>query len=370
MAKTQLSALEIHYLLKELDILINSKLDKIYHPKKKEIILQLHVPNKGKHTLSVSPAAVFLADSKPFVGEPSDLCMYLRKKLKNARLRSISQPGFERVISFEFENKQGKFNLVVEMFSTGNIILVKDKEILTAAEYQNWSDRTIRPKEEYIYPAKEHNFLNIKKPELKRLLNDTEKESLVKCLAVDLSLGGTYAEELCILSGIDKNKKPSELKEKDISDLLEKIKKLRSKKPSACIVVQKDKTVDITPFKLEYYSDLKQENAPSFNKALSRYFSKKKTSEKKAVRKKKLDKIRNIIQSQKDTIKKLEEDIKENKEKADKIYENYQMIDSLLDELKEISKKHPWKDIQKKLKGHKLIKQVNPKNKSILIELK
>ncbi|MBD3249359.1 hypothetical protein GF336_04910 [Candidatus Woesearchaeota archaeon] len=370
MAKTQLSALEIHYLLKELGILLNSKLDKIYHPKKKEIILQLHVPNKGKHTLTISPTAIFLAKTKPFIGEPSDLCMYLRKKLKNARLRSISQPDFERIVSFNFENKQGRFNLLVEMFSTGNIILLKDNKILTAAEYQNWSNRTIKPREEYIYPAKEHNFLEIKKPELKKLLSSTKKDSLVKSLAIDLSLGGTYAEELCILSGIEKSKKPSELEEKDISSLFENIKKIRTKKLSPKTVIQKDKTVDITPFKLKYYSDLKQKKADSFNKALDDYFSKKKTSEKKAVQEKKLDRIKNIIQSQKDTIKKLESDIKENKAKADKIYENYQLIDSLLKELKQISKKHSWKDIQKKLKDHKLIKQVNPKDKTIVVELR
>jgi len=44
-----LSALEINYLTKELIFLVGAKIDKIYSPRRKELILQLFVPSKGKH---------------------------------------------------------------------------------------------------------------------------------------------------------------------------------------------------------------------------------------------------------------------------------------------------------------------------------
>ena len=51
------------------------------------------------------------------------------------------------------------------------------------------------------------------------------------------------------------------------------------------------------------------------------------------------------------------------------LYKNYKLIKEILEELKEISKKHSWKEIKEKLKGHKLIKEVIPKEKSVVIEL-
>ena len=46
-----------------------------------------------------------------------------------------------------------------------------------------------------------------------------------------------------------------------------------------------------------------------------------------------------------------------------------ELISKNLEELKEISKKHNWAEIKEKLKVHKLIKEVIPAEKSIVIEL-
>ena len=43
--KSQLTSLEINYLLKEFKILLNSRIDKIFQVGKKEFYLQLHVSN-------------------------------------------------------------------------------------------------------------------------------------------------------------------------------------------------------------------------------------------------------------------------------------------------------------------------------------
>ena len=60
--------------------------------------------------------------------------MYLRKKIGTARLRKISQIGFERILNLEFESKETKYNLIAEIFSKGNIILLKENKILVASE--------------------------------------------------------------------------------------------------------------------------------------------------------------------------------------------------------------------------------------------
>ena len=189
MVKTQLSSIDIHYIVQELQFLINAKIDKIYNPTKKEILIQFHVPNKGKQQLKINEHSIYLTEHKFPADSPSEFCIYLRKKLTNSRLRKIEQIGFERIISFSFETKEGILQLTTELFSKGNIILTKDNKILIAAEQQKWSSRIIKPKETYIYPTREYNLMELKQAELKNLLTKTNKESIVKSLAIDLGLG-------------------------------------------------------------------------------------------------------------------------------------------------------------------------------------
>ncbi|MBD3355412.1 hypothetical protein GF361_05550 [Candidatus Woesearchaeota archaeon] len=366
----KLAALEIHYLIKEFKTLIDAKVDKIYAPRKKELFLRLHVPNKGKHILKIDEKSIYLTESRPKASSPSDFCMYLRKKLENARLRKINQIRFERIVSLTFETKTQKFHLIAELFSRGNIILVKDKKILVAAEYQKWKTRTVRPRAIYKHPKKEYNFLTLKKEDFKNLLSSTNKESIVKSLAVDLGLGGTYSEEACGLSKIDKDKDPKKLDDKEFSTLFSELTEIKDKKLDPRIVSKKEKIIDLVPFKLEIYKDFKQKKADSYSNILSRYFLKIRSQVQKQKKQKKLNQIKEIIKDQEQSITNLKKQEKINKEKAEKIYENYQKISGLLEELKKISKKHSWDEIKEKLKGHKLIKEVIPEEKSVVIDIK
>lgn len=368
--KTQLASLDLHYLIKELQFLINSKLDKIYHPSKKELLLQFHVPGIGKKQLKINAQSIYLTEYKSPAAPPSDLCMFLRKKLNNARLRAIKQLGFERILSFDFQTKTENFSLIFELFSRGNIILTKANKILVAAEYQKWAARTIRPGQTYSYPAKEYNLLELKKPYLTTLLTSTNKESLVKCLALDLGLGGIYSEEACLLANIDKNKKPSKLNSKDLEKLFAALKKLQTKKLDPRTVYKAKELIDIVPFELKLYKDLKQEPAKTFSQALDSYFSKQVLLQEKAKFQKQLEKIQEIIQKQKQNIANLKKSELENKEKAELLYQNYKLVSEILQELKKATKKYTWKEIKEKLKGHKLIKEVIPAEKTIIIELK
>ena len=82
----------------------------------------------------------------------------------------------------------------------------------------------------------------------------------------------------------------------------------------------------------------------------------------------KVEETERIVEQQEKNIRKLEKEEQENREKAEFIYAHYQDINPLLSELKEIAKKHSWHDIKAKLKGHKTIKEVNPKEKTVVVE--
>ncbi|MBW2993685.1 NFACT family protein [Candidatus Woesearchaeota archaeon] len=334
----QLTALDLHYLLKELQEFIGGKVDQIYSPSKKELVLQFHIPGIGKRILIVRvPGLIWVSDTKPQSDKLSDFCKTLRKHLGNSRLRKIKQIGFERIIEFIFEKKE-MYSLIFEMFSKGNILLVKNKKIIAAVEYQKWAGRTLRPREEYNWPKKEYNFLELKLNDLKNLFLETKKESAVKSLAIELGLGGNYAEDVCSIAGVDKNKKPDTLNASEIKKLFGTFSDLKKKKVGRVI--------------------------------LSRFMPEKEMSPGERKYLKKVEEIGRIISEQKQKIKGLENSEKENKKKAELLYEKYNLVKEIIAQIKKARKKYSWKEIKDKLKAHKLIKEINEKEKTIVLELK
>jgi len=373
--KKNLAALELSYVVKELGVLIDAKLDKIYHPCKQVILLQFHITSIGKKILRISvPDYLYLTDYKGKSPEnPSGFCMVLRKNLEQSRLIAIKQLGSERIVELLFE-KNEKHKLFIELFSTGNIVLCKEDGTITSAlETKKWKGRTIRGGIEYDFPKREINFFDFKKPELKELLKSTEKDSLVTCLAIDLGLGGVYAEESCLLAEIDKKISPKKVNENELNNLLKAIKSLCNNKINPFSVYDKENIVDISPFNLELYKGFKKQDFKSYNEALDSYFTDKvkeeKIDESEIAHKKQADKLNKIIDEQKNQIKRMEVSVKTNNEKAEMIYSNYKLIDEILQEIKKAREKYSWQEIKEKLKGHKIIKDINEKEGQIIIEI-
>ena len=368
--KKDLSSLEIHFILKELKLLVDQKIDQIYHPDKKELLLQFHVTGKGKHILRIIAGKyLFLTETKEEYGEPSGFCMFLRKHLGNSRLRSINQLGSERIVEFIFEKKDGKEKLIIELFGNGNILLTDENHtILSAVEYHRWKDREIRAKVEYQYPKRPINIFDLKLKDLKETIKNSNKESIVKTLAIDIGLGGLYSEEICLLTKLDKNKKPTEITENNIKKLSDEISNLLKNKIKAKIVYKEDELIDAVPFDLEIYNKNNKKEFETFSQTLDSYASSKKEV-KKTPKQKQIEKLKRIIEKQQEKIKELGEKEKTQKERAELIYTNYKLIDEILKEIKKASEKYSWDEIKEKLKGHKIIKEINTKDKKITITI-
>jgi len=314
--KKSLTSLELHYVIGELQFLIGAKVDKIYHPDKDKLFIQFYVPSKGKSLLNIqSGKYLFLTDNKPESIEPSGFCMKLRKTLDNARLRKVTQKQSERIIEFLFEKKDGKFKLYIEFFSNGNIILTdKDDTILTAIYYDEWKDRVIRPRVKYSYPKKQQNFFELTQEQLQHMQTNSRKDSIVTSMAVELGLGGTYAEEVCKIAKIKKSTKPLDLTKKEAKSLLESINQLSLKTPKPVQVSEDNITVDITPFKLIIYQDFEQTPFKTFNQALNDYFSRSQPK-KQTQKDKEIQKVKRIIAQQQEKIEELiKKEIEEKKQ--------------------------------------------------------
>jgi len=370
--KSQLASLEINYLIKEFKSLVGGRVDKVFQVSKKEFYFQFYVSNVGKRILKVTDKLIYLTARKPVVEEPPGFCMFLRKQLDNSRLKEINQKESERIIEFIFETKNGLRKLIIELFGGGNLLILDENDvILSAAHYEKYKDRDVLAKSSYKYPQMKYNFFDLELKDLKELFGKTEKDSLVKCLAVELGLGGVYSEEVCLLSKLDKNEKPQNLKEKEIKEILSIIKKIINKKINPVIVYDKE-AVDVLPFSLELYKGLEVKKFKAFNEALDYYFTKefKEERKEKSAYEKKLEKLERIIEEQKQMIEGMKKSEKENRAKAELIYNNYQLVKEILDEIKKAKKKYSWGEIKEKLKGHKVIKDLDLKEKKIILEVK
>lgn len=355
-----MKALELHYLVKEMQFLVNGKINQIYVYGKKDVMLEMHVPLKGKFLVKlVAPDRFFVSSVKPEAVAPNGFAMFLRKRLANARLRSFSQVGFERVVEFVFTTKDSSFRLIAEFFSKGNIVLCDpDYNILSVAENQMWKDKAVKAKEKYVMPHKDYNFLKMDENGFASMLKESNKQSLVKSLALDLGLGGMYAEEACLLAKVDKDVAPGSFK--SVTKLWDVLSSMRKMKIKAMVYGK-----EIVPFELKSLADGKEydsissaieDNIVVESAAMSKH-------------KQEVERLKHVIEAQKKKIMQMEKQEVDAAAKGDLIYAKYQVVEEVLKEINKAAKTMEWKEIKAKLKGHKIVKELNTKDKQVVVEL-
>ncbi|MBI2548625.1 NFACT family protein [Candidatus Woesearchaeota archaeon] len=376
--KQALSSLELYYLCQEFQELVSGKVDKIYQPSKEEFLFSFHVPNKGKKMLKVFlPGFCYLTDYKgQQPDKPSGFCLFLRRHLTNARLQEVTQLAFERILFFTFTTKDDVITLIIELIPPGNVILCnKEHKIISAATTQTRKDRTVRGGVLYEALHQPYNFLILTKEDLQQVVEKSTKDSLVKTLALDLGLGGIYAEELCLRALVDKQKKIFTVQE--MHQLFTAMTTLRTMQINAQIVTDEHNAVhDITPFILLRYAQEKAfvlKPMQSYNAALDECLTERKMVE---VKKKTLShydtsigKLQLILQEQEEKVKEYEKSEALYKSYGELLYQHYSLVQSLLQELNKARKEHSWEEIKEKAKGHPHIKQILEKEGKIVLAL-
>jgi predicted ribosome quality control (RQC) complex YloA/Tae2 family protein len=374
--KNEISSLELYYLVKEFKVLEGSKIDRIYHSKNttKEITISCHVTGQGKHLLKVVlPGLMLIDDTKAPSDVPTGLGMMLRKYLEGSRIKSVEQKDFERVITITIDVRNGteimSYYLIIELFSKGNLIFCDNKfKILNILEEQTWKDRVLKRGEMYLYPKSKFNILKSNEQEFTEQLKSSDKESLVKSLAILCNLGGTYAEELCQNSGIEKDKKTKALTDKEYKLLYKNIILLLHEETCANTFEG-----NIFPFILESFKNKEVKKYPTFSEAIRENYDVIKNIESKKESNKNVEKIQNVIDEQLKVLAECEEGYKENQAKGEILYEKYQEISDVLKIIKEARTKYSWNIIKQKLNDNpnfkKIIKDIDEKNNSIIIEI-
>jgi len=152
----ELNSFDVSKLVKEVEFLVDGKIDKVYQIDKKDIYLQIYVKGKQRQLLRIVAGKYFyLTKTKPdFPENLQRFCSFLRKYIANSRIKSFGQVDHERIIKFNFETKTGNYDLFVELFGKGIFAFVKNDKIISVSEEQIWADRTLKPGEKYVYPKK------------------------------------------------------------------------------------------------------------------------------------------------------------------------------------------------------------------------
>jgi predicted ribosome quality control (RQC) complex YloA/Tae2 family protein len=142
------------------------KIRNIYQPVNDEVLLQLQ--NGFLLFVLKNPSYLISLDEKPNMPDtPQNFSMFLRKRIKNAKINKIEQLGLDRIgyidlsvidETFELRNYKLYFEL---MGRNSNILLVDEKnKILDALKKGITSNRSIMPGAEY-FPFYNTEYINV-----------------------------------------------------------------------------------------------------------------------------------------------------------------------------------------------------------------
>lgn len=341
----ELTSLDLSVLLNEFRQLEDGFVQQVYQ-RDDELTLEIYVPGEEKKRLIIGPSYAFISKYKRDNPErPPGFCMELRKHL--GKVNSIKQRGFDRILEIESGDKK----LVVELFGKGNAFLLEGDKIIGAIRQEEYADRAVVVGEEYEAPEPANDPQEAE--DYFELMEDGE---LVRRIASDLSLGGTYAEEICARAGIEKNREIGELSEQERENVRKAIDEIlaSTREPSPVLYLEDDTPVRAAPSPLETYEDYEKEEFDTFSEALDQYSfrcekQQKEQKQLKAYREKK-DGLERQKQQQERKIEGLKRSSQENREKAELIYEEYQLLESMKQSIEKGIEQHGWDETEKRIR--------------------
>ncbi|GAB6102407.1 ribosome rescue protein RqcH [Thermococcus atlanticus] len=375
--KEEMSSVDIKYIVDELQSLIGSRVDKIYHDGG-EIRIKLRTKEGRQDLILEAGKRIHLTTYiKEAPKMPSSFTMLLRKHLSGGFIDAIEQYDFDRIVKIRI----GDYILVAELFKKGNIILLDpENRILAALRYEEFKDRAVIPKAEYRLPPARESPVEVEWERFREIVGGSHIE-IVRALARKLSMGGLYAEEILLRAGIEKSRKADELGEDELRLVFDTMKSVFTAEPKPNIVYENGRMIDVLPIELRWYEGYEKRYFKTFSEALDEYFGRI------TVEKAKLEKTRKLEQKKKQilaTLRKQEEQMrgfeieaKKNQEIGDLIYANFTFVDSLLGEFRRAVEKLGFEEFMKRIEEGKkegnrialLIKSVDPREKAITLEL-
>ncbi len=371
--KKEMSAFDVRAMVEEMQELVGSHVDKVFHWGEGNVLVRLNVQGEGKRELFFKRRKwLYLAKEKPDTPKmPSNFASFVRKHISNSRVNAVEQIGFDRIVRIVLSSKEAPIHLVFEIFGGGNVLLVSEGKIMNCVVQKSWRHRQVRPGAEHQLPGQRFDPITASADEFIDAVKDSDSD-LVRTLATAANLGGQYAEEVCVRSGIDKNSMLSSLAEPQLrkvhgvmTAMIDEL--LNSRSPS--LYGDSERFVDVSPLVLQSNSHLQREARESFSAAMDEFLSQLQEEEDEAVSDPMLDKLDRRIESQRETIHSYKEEAEACRLKADSIYTEYQKADELLRVLQEQSQKLDWEKLREGAMKIPFVRSIQPSKSMVVAEL-
>ena len=376
--KEEMSSVDIRYIVRELQWLVGSRVDKVYHDKD-EIRIKLRT-KEGRADLILQAGKRFHLTSyiREAPKQPSSFTMLLRKHLGGGFIDAIEQHQFDRIVKI----RVGDYTLIGELFRRGNVVLVdSDNRIVAALRYEEYRDRAIKPKAEYRFPPARENPLEVSFERFLKLMREDEDLELVRALARKLNMGGMYAEEISIRAGFEKTTPVKELSDEDLRKVYDAMLETFNDEPRPNIVFKDGNMHDVVPIELRIYEGLEKEYFKTFSEALDEYFGRLTIEKARIEQTKRLeDKKRQLLMTlkkQEEMLGGFEKAMNENQEIGDLIYANYSLVERLLKEFRKATETLGWDEFRRRIEEGKkagnrvalMVRSIDPGEKAVTIEL-
>ena len=205
--KDSMTGFDVRAVSLELDAWSGAYVKKAYMPHYEQIVLRINPKEAEQFDLViVRGQRVYTSKrDRPMPMTPPSFAMVLRKHLKNARLTKVEQLGFDRVLMFRFDTKNGQRSLSVELFRNGNVILMDENDvIIQPLTHASYSGRTIKKGETYIPPPAAIDPHTLTLESLEEAFAESDRD-LVSTLGGKINLGGIYANAVCEHAGLEPN---------------------------------------------------------------------------------------------------------------------------------------------------------------------
>lgn len=143
-------SLTLAAVVKELQFLKGGRLQRAVQPQERTLVLGVYAHGKEHQVLFSGSAAfprVHLTGRRPpSGGEQPELAAAFRRLLDGARLDSIRQRGFDRILELRFLSREGEYRFVCELTGKhANLILVQPDGRIAAAAHAVPRRQSVRP---------------------------------------------------------------------------------------------------------------------------------------------------------------------------------------------------------------------------------
>ncbi|MGD9962623.1 MAG: ribosome rescue protein RqcH [Thermoplasmata archaeon] len=347
--KEALSSFDVMAVVAELQQRLGWHLDKVYHPRWDHLILSIRGGGEGKEFLHfrVGKWLYVSKRSRDMPQQPSDFAMMLRKRVANARIAGVRQQGFDRVVILTLE-KEETFELVLELFAEGNVILVKDGIIIQPLTSHTWKHRDVKAKKPFVHapPVPDPGKMDV--PGLLDVLRSSDSD-LVRTLATKLNIGGRYSEELCSRTGLAPDSRAAELSEAQAATVLDAIRRMMADAAASRkgYLISKDGVPeDVVPVAMGTYAAMEAQEFGSFSEAVEEYVSKKPATKKEKPKEgvREFEKLKRRAAQQEAAVIKLQDEAVAAQKAGDELFARYPEVDKIISKARKMAEGHEAMD--------------------------